>query len=56
MPSAKVRIVRDLQLDVERSDGTAATVSLANNYKDYTPDPKWFDAVIRAYAAALAKP
>jgi uncharacterized protein YtpQ (UPF0354 family) len=56
MPSAKVRIVRDLQLDIERPDGTAATVSLANNYKDYVPDPKWFDAVIKAYAAALAKP
>jgi uncharacterized protein YtpQ (UPF0354 family) len=27
-----------------------------NNYKDYTPDPKWFEAVIKAYAAALAKP
>jgi uncharacterized protein YtpQ (UPF0354 family) len=56
MPSAKVRIVRDLQLDVGRPDGSAATVSLANNYKDYTPDPKWFDAVIKAYAATLAKP
>ena len=55
MPSAKVRIVRDLQLDVVRPDGSSATVSLANNYKDYTPDPKWFDAVIKAYAAALAK-
>ena len=56
MPSAKVSIVRDLQLDVRRADGTSATVSLANNYKDYVPDPKWFDAVIKAYAAALAKP
>lgn len=56
MPSAKVRIVRDLQIDVERADGIAATVSLANNYKDYVPDPKWFDAVIKAYAAALIKP
>jgi uncharacterized protein YtpQ (UPF0354 family) len=56
MPTAKVRIVRDLQLDVVRPDGSSATVSLANNYKDYTPDPKWFDAVIKAYAAALAKP
>jgi uncharacterized protein YtpQ (UPF0354 family) len=56
MPSAKIRIVRDLQLDVERPDGSAATVSLANNYKDFTTDPKWFDAVIKAYATALAKP
>jgi uncharacterized protein YtpQ (UPF0354 family) len=56
VPSAKVRVVRDLQLDVERADGTAATVSLANNYKDYTPDSKWFNALINAYAAALAKP
>jgi uncharacterized protein YtpQ (UPF0354 family) len=56
MPSAKVSIVRDLQIDVKRPDGSSATVSLANNYKDYIPDPKWFDAVIKAYAAALAKP
>jgi uncharacterized protein YtpQ (UPF0354 family) len=56
MPSAKIRVVRDLQIDVERPDGSSATVSLANNYKDYTPDPKWFEAVIKAYAAALAKP
>ena len=56
MPSAKVRIVRDLQLDVARPDGSSATVSLANNYKDYTPEPKWFDAVVKAYAATLAKP
>jgi len=56
MPSVKVRVVRDLQLSVERAVGTAATVSLRNNYKDYTPDPKWFEAVIKAYAAALAKP
>jgi uncharacterized protein YtpQ (UPF0354 family) len=56
MPSAKVSIVRDLQLDVRRADGTSATVSLVNNYKDYTADPKWFDAVIKAYAGALAKP
>jgi uncharacterized protein YtpQ (UPF0354 family) len=56
MPSAKVRVTRDLQLSVERPDGSAAIVSLDNNYKDYTPDPKWFEAVIKAYAAALAKP
>lgn len=56
MPSAKVHTIRDLQLDVERADGTAASVSLTNNYKDYTSDPKWFDALIKAYAAALAKP
>lgn len=56
MPSAKVRIVRDLQLDIQRPDGSSATVSLANNHKDYSPDPKWFDAVIKAYAEALAKP
>jgi uncharacterized protein YtpQ (UPF0354 family) len=56
MPSAKVSIVRDLQLDVRRADGTSATISLANNYKDYVSDPKWFDAVIKAYAAALTKP
>jgi uncharacterized protein YtpQ (UPF0354 family) len=56
MPSVKIRVIRDLQLDVERTDGTAASVSLANNYKDYTSDPKWFDALIKAYAAALAKP
>lgn len=56
MPSAKVSIVRDLQIDVKRPDGTSATVSLANNYKDFVPGPKWFDAVIKAYAAALTKP
>jgi uncharacterized protein YtpQ (UPF0354 family) len=55
MPSVKVRIVRDLQLDVERADGTAASVSLANNYTDYTSDPTWFDALIKAYVAALAQ-
>src|SRR5262245_11309692 len=56
MPSAKIRIVRDLQIDVERPDGSSATVSLANNYKDYTPDPRWFDAIIKAYVSALTKP
>ena len=38
-------------------DGSIGNCQIcANNYKDYTPDPKWFDAVIKAYAAALAKP
>lgn len=56
LPSAKVSVVRDLQLDVKRVDGTSATVSLANNYRDYSGDPQWFDDVVKAYAAALAKP
>ena len=56
MPLAKVSIVRDLQLDVRRADGTSATVSLVNNYKDYTADPKWFDAVIKACAAGMDTP
>lgn len=56
MPSAKVSIVRDLQLDIRRMDGSSATVSLANNYRDYSADPKWFDEIVKAYAAALAKP
>jgi uncharacterized protein YtpQ (UPF0354 family) len=55
MPSAKVSIVRDLQLDIRRADGTSATVSLLNNYRDYSADPGWFDEVVKAYAAALAK-
>jgi len=56
MPSARVIVVRDLQLDIERADGSSATVSLANNYRDYSADSKWFDDVVKAYAAALAKP
>jgi uncharacterized protein YtpQ (UPF0354 family) len=56
MPSAKVSVIRDLQLDVQRADGTSALVSLANNYRDYSTEPKWFDDVVNAYAAALAKP
>jgi uncharacterized protein YtpQ (UPF0354 family) len=56
MPSAKVSIVRDLQLDIRRADGTSATVSLLNNYRDYSANPGWFDEVVKAYAAALAKP
>jgi uncharacterized protein YtpQ (UPF0354 family) len=56
LPSAKVSIVRDLQLDIRRTDGTSATVSLVNNYRDYSADPKWFVDVVKAYAAALAKP
>ncbi|MPZ37999.1 MAG: DUF1444 family protein [Rhizobiales bacterium] len=56
MPSVQVSVVRDLQLDIKRADGTAATVNLANNYRDYSTDPKWFDDVIKAYATALAKP
>jgi uncharacterized protein YtpQ (UPF0354 family) len=56
MPFAKIRVIRDLQIDVERPDGSSASVSLVNNYKDYTPDPEWFEAVIKAYAAALTKP
>jgi len=55
-PSVKVSIVRDLQLDIRRGDGTSAIVSLVNNYRDYSADPKWFDEVVKAYAAALAKP
>lgn len=56
MPTAKIKVVGDLQLVLERADGTSAIVSLANNYRDYSPDPKWFDDIVKTYAAALAKP
>jgi uncharacterized protein YtpQ (UPF0354 family) len=55
MPSASIAVVRDLQLNVRRADGTSATVNLDNVYRDYSSDPKRLDQLVRAYATALAQ-
>jgi uncharacterized protein YtpQ (UPF0354 family) len=56
LPTAKIRILGELRLEITRADGTSAMISLANNYRDYSSEPGWFAEVVKAYAAAMGKP
>ena len=47
MPSAKVQIVGDLQLETRSPGGETTSTDLTNAYRTYLADPENLDAVIR---------
>jgi uncharacterized protein YtpQ (UPF0354 family) len=51
-PGLKVEIVKDMELDVTKTDGSHVSVFLGNAYDLYSHDPKSKDEIIRKYVAA----
>jgi uncharacterized protein YtpQ (UPF0354 family) len=55
MPSAKVRIVGDLQLETRSPGGETTSTDLTNAYRMYLADPTNLDGVVRRYVSVLAE-
>jgi uncharacterized protein YtpQ (UPF0354 family) len=57
MPSAKVSVTDDLQIQIEYGSGRGtATISLANAYDLYLNDPRHLKQVIRIYVEGMSLP
>ena len=55
LPSTKVTIKDDLELELSDRSGLKRTLRLANGYQDYSLDPTRFGEVVQAIVAALSR-
>jgi uncharacterized protein YtpQ (UPF0354 family) len=55
IPTAKIAVAGELKVLARKDNGTFADVALDNAYKNYNANMQRFDALVKAYAAALTE-